>query len=429
MLNAYLVKSYVKTWLFPACLLSIFWFALTFFPLIVLIEVPINPYAILYILFCNIVFSCSCLLFNWNKAFKANTIKIKLGGANIFHTQFLKTTFILLQLYVLFSIYMQLSINGITVSSYLTDFIRSNAHYLKRRYDSEIIISMFFRAGVISNYLGAALGGLLLSSFKNRLYCVILSFFPSLLFVLFYADKGTIFLAIALFYGGVLITEVYNNNFTLALPKIKLSNIFYLSTVLFFIILAFIARTAPKHGANSLSLFHIRKYFASYAFGHIYAFSDWFSYYFFNNSIVKYKEYSGNFGWYTFLAFFKVFGHNIAIPNELYIEYFKHKDVLQSNIYTMFRGLILDYTFLGSILFMYIAGFLCHILYYSMLLLKHSAISISFFIVTVGVYYTSYITSLFNSGSLYLVYIGLVLILFLNKVRVADYFNTYLHNE
>src|SRR6266436_455289 len=47
--QAYLVRRYVGTWLFPACIFGLFWFGFTFFPLAILFWVPVNPYAIAFI--------------------------------------------------------------------------------------------------------------------------------------------------------------------------------------------------------------------------------------------------------------------------------------------------------------------------------------------------------------------------------------------
>ena len=52
--QAYLVRRYVGTWLFPACLFGLFWFGYTFVPLAILFWVPAEPYAIAFIFLCTV---------------------------------------------------------------------------------------------------------------------------------------------------------------------------------------------------------------------------------------------------------------------------------------------------------------------------------------------------------------------------------------
>ncbi len=64
--QAYLVRRYVGTWLFPACLFGLFWFGLAFIPLVVLPTVPIDPWGTGFILLCLAAFSFSAVFFPWS---------------------------------------------------------------------------------------------------------------------------------------------------------------------------------------------------------------------------------------------------------------------------------------------------------------------------------------------------------------------------
>src|ERR1700675_4876209 len=70
--QAYRVRRYVGTWLFPACLFGLFWFGYTFLPLAILFWVPIQPYGTAFIFLCTVAFSMGSLFFDWKTAFVRN---------------------------------------------------------------------------------------------------------------------------------------------------------------------------------------------------------------------------------------------------------------------------------------------------------------------------------------------------------------------
>lgn len=427
--NAYLFKVYLKTWLCPACLFSLSWFLFTFFPLIVLIDVPISPYSIFYILICTMLFSSSSLLFNWKKAFQLNHIKLKLGGSKVFNTPFLKGVFISSQVYALISIIINLNINSIELNSYITNFFQTTHAYLLLRYSGAVIKNSYFQIGIVCNYLGIVIGGLLLVSCRKKAdytMLFILSFLPSVLFMLCFADKGTLFLGIALFYGGVLISRIHNNNFNLLTPKTKLLILGSILVIFPLLVLAFIGRGSYKLSAEEI-LIVLKRYFASYALGHIYAFSDWFTSYFFNDSLITtYNGYQGTLGFYTFTPIFNMLESSLEQIPGVYSEYFNYQGIFVTNIYTMFRGLILDYGLIGSLIFIYTAGLLANLAYYFMLVTKRPYISSSFFILMVGACYSSYIVSFFIWKSIYALGALLILVLFLNKIKLKWSHNNYI---
>src|SRR5215469_7723696 len=92
--QAYLVRRYVGTWLFPACLFGLFWFAYTFFPLATLFWVPVQPYAIAFILVCTVAFSMGSVLFDWKTAFGRNARKTE-TAALVYGSPVLKRVFYL----------------------------------------------------------------------------------------------------------------------------------------------------------------------------------------------------------------------------------------------------------------------------------------------------------------------------------------------
>src|SRR5438067_8225899 len=90
--QAYVVRRYVGTWLFPACLFGLFWFGYTFVPLAMLFWVPVNPYATGFLCVCTLAFSLGSLAFDWKSAFARNASKRDTTGV-VYGSRFLKGTF------------------------------------------------------------------------------------------------------------------------------------------------------------------------------------------------------------------------------------------------------------------------------------------------------------------------------------------------
>ncbi|MFV3410570.1 oligosaccharide repeat unit polymerase [Bdellovibrio bacteriovorus] len=141
-------------------------------------------------------------------------------------------------------------------------------------------------------------------------------------------------------------------------------------------------------------------YLSSYAFGHLYAFSDWFSSYFLASGSLTYTNPNApTWGYWTFLAIGEVVNPNYSLPVGYYAEYFGPDKVLQSNIYTAFRGMIYDFTLIGSLACMATMGAVVNYAYLRMLTHAKAFGSQAIFIFTLGWMYQSYIFSMFAWSS------------------------------
>ena len=73
--QAYGIARAVGTYIFPAALFALAWFAFSFVPLVLLIQAPINCLSLLFIFACISAFSLSALFFDWQRAFAENDRK------------------------------------------------------------------------------------------------------------------------------------------------------------------------------------------------------------------------------------------------------------------------------------------------------------------------------------------------------------------
>lgn len=422
LLNGYFVGKFVKTYLFPACIFSFFWFIYTFFPLVFLFDVPVNPLSIIFIFLCTLVFSLASLLFNWKKAFKRNEQKLKLPST-YFSNRSLLLMFYGLFIVTVISLIIDIQIQGFQITNFVFNFYESSNTFMAKRYNHEIVPNIFSQLANVCNYtlvmLGGVLAGVKTFSKQKKNKIAFITLLPSVFITLTQSAKGTILLSIVLFYGGILIARIFDNRLELTNRKTNKVLIIAGSFLFAIMLISFMSRGIYEETGKAVTdkLFF---YFNSYSFGHVYAFSEWFSFYTLDiSSIMNYKSDEGlYYGFYTFMYFFRLMGDTTYVPDGVFDEYFYHGSLFTSNIYTIFRGNVLDFGVLGSLIFWFFTGFICSTIYYSLLSLKKPIVSIPLFIMMLGYFYTSFIISLFIWKSIFAGILLLSLILIYNKILI-----------
>lgn len=392
--NALIIKKHIGTFLFPASIFCLFWFGYTFFPLIFLFNIPINSNAILFIYLCTLFFTIGSLPFKWKQAINQNSDKLNLYS-HIFNNSFLAKSIIYLFILVMLCLIIDIYYQGFLITDFIFNFFESSNKFMVIRYEEAIIENNFSKIAGILNYSLVMLGGLFIYNIKKHyLFYILLILFPSIFITLTQAAKGTILLSIFLFYGGILLGRIYVNK--LEITNHRTNKIVLLLILFLFVVMtiSFLSRGLYELGFDLL-LDKLLYYFNSYAFAHLYAFSDWFSFVLNESHIMIYQKHDEYFfGFYTFMSFFQALGSNIDVPHGVYEEYFNFKDIIQSNIYTFFRGTILDFGIFGSFLFFLLVGFVVSLIFFLLLVKKNFFIGGSIFIFTIGYCYTSFIISL-----------------------------------
>jgi oligosaccharide repeat unit polymerase len=170
--------------------------------------------------------------------------------------------------------------------------------------------------------------------------------------------------------------------------------------------------------------------FASYSCGHLYAFSDWYGAYMAAHwdtgyqSQIHYTQensiYGATYGLYTFAPLFRFFGSTKVIPPDTFDDYYEYGNILTSNIYTMFRGVIEDFGLLGCLLFMFLMGLLNHWSFNAMLENRKPALTVTVFTFFIGFFYASFGRSIFSWSGIYFTFLLLCAILVINK-HFSDY--------
>lgn len=419
--QGYLVRRVVGTWIFPACLFAIFWFIYTAVPLIFFFTVPVQPMALAYIFVCTCAFSLSSVAFNWKFAFKRNREKPNVA-AECFNSGLMRQIFYWSSGLSIALIIISSAINGMDLYSMIFKMFESAAMYTEKRYGDELDDNLFGRVATLLMYVSPIVGGFLYYDSRSTLgkfLIVVVAASPSLFIMVTQSSKGALFLAMVFFYAAILIRKLYADDLVLFKPGVVRQMAFYMLLLLPILTVSFLSRGLYAMDDNNLVYAALVRYFASYTSGHMYAFSDWFTHYMGEPTRQVYTDHFYSYGNYTFMAIFKMLGISATFPQGVFDEYFSHKNVIESNIYTMFRGLIYDFGGAGGVLFMFVSGLVLHYSFYRMLTSVLAPFACAIFICSLGYYYTSFIISLLMWNSVYVTAVLVALLLYWNKLYIA----------
>ena len=207
LLQAYIVKRQVHTWLFPACLFGLFWFFMSFLPLVVLWWVPIDPWGTGFILLCLFFFSGSAAFFPWKSTFQ----NVRNQKVSLYGSSFLRRTFYLSSAITIISSVRSSLAQGITVNGLIFDAITNADSYRDMVYSGHLTVTIWLRLAQIFVFATAILGGLIFSDVPTKLKrfrVIVAAFLPSVFMAVIQSGKGALFLSIALFYAGILVHRI-----------------------------------------------------------------------------------------------------------------------------------------------------------------------------------------------------------------------------
>jgi oligosaccharide repeat unit polymerase len=413
--QAELVRRYVGTWIFPACIFGGFWFLFTFVPLVALASVPIEPYSVGFILICCTLFSVTSIGYKWRDAFELNRVS---SGTTHYDTPIIRWSFYSLTAVAVISLFINTYLQGFSAYDIVFHLLSTSGKYIGLRYSGDLKVNIFSQLSVVLVYPAAGFGGLVYATSRKRrgrMCAVALSALPSVLTMLIQGAKGTLFLALTLFWAGILVYKISSGDKRI-FSHDELRKIFLMGVLLFpVLVISFLARGLYESTDINFILHQLFRLFASYSSAHLYAFSDWFSHVLLGHSSQQYDDPLNPDGFYTFMAVFKLLGSTRSVPDGTYGEYFQYGDILQTNIYTIFRGLIMDFGFVGTIVFMLSLGFFLHASFWQQLINKRSAVFPSIFIHSIGFFYTSFVISLFTWNSIFASIVVVALVFFINN--------------
>jgi oligosaccharide repeat unit polymerase len=395
LLNAGLFRFLTGAWTSPPVVASLAWFAFTLGPCLLLWPVPINSLAVLYIFVCVFVFSLGSF-FTWGIGILPSETHPGFEKREYWDLPTIGVFGSLIAM-SLISIVPHLATQGISVMDYVHDLHGTTGKYMSMKYLGQIEKSPLFSPGLIANYVATMIGGLLFASairISHKTAILTLAMLPSLLFMVLYGDKGTLFLCGAFFYGAMVSVDVRAGHTRLATWRMLKTLPFIIPILLTAVISALVSR-GMRSDDPLLLQFRLSFSIQSYALGHLYAFADWFSSHIGLWRAQQYTELPTATGYLSLLSFMKATGINSSLPDGYFSEYLLYPAYFQTNIYTIFRGLIQDFGIYGGIFVSFVVGVLSSICYYFMLRLPRAGIFVSAYVLLFGAIYTSFIISMF----------------------------------
>lgn len=407
------VRRVAGTLLIPAGIFALAWFAFTLVPLVTLLRVPINSFAVLYILGAVSVFSLSMLPFSWRSALLRNQSK---------NSESAKFDSLFLQLVLYFSVVASLSLsvvsmlmNGFTIGQVLFDLIRTSGQYAAVRGTEGVEYGIVGITSMMFTYLSAILGGLRAQA-PNRTGFFLVSMLPSLVTMVTQSSKLVFLVGLCFYVSASLISKIYARQMTL--PDVsRLLRAAVLAAMLFmFVLVSFVSRLGEFDPENleviaDPLLFSI----VSYTFGQIYAFGDFFSYVIGHPSAVNFKNEFYSYGAFTFASIFDTLGLGKEFPPGMYDESVWSGDVFETNIFTFFRGLIYDFGIAGSLLFVFGFGVVSNAVMYRVLARPRAWASVAMLIAIVVFVLMGYLFSVFVARYVFLVTLVTWLLLAVNE--------------
>jgi len=383
-INIFILKVINRTFFNPASIINVFWVLYIYIPLLVVGVDYANIYSIFYILSMLIIFSIP-FYFTFGYSNKRSVVinEYRLKNLLIFITPLL---LVLQFLLVLFE-------SGLSVSLLIADPVSFANAYAGLGYSGKLNKSVFSSILLVFVYALPVFGGFYYSMSNNLRYAMF-SLTPAALTVVLQGTKGIFLYSMSLLVAAIFSSIVINKfkiNFFSLLRSVVL--IF----VLFFGLLAFAFFSRGLKDSNDIEYIKdsISESFIAYSSGHLYAFGDWFSDRYGAPSKLDYRSDDLSLGFLTFNGLYRFSDRKQNLPAGFYDEYYKPYGTWETNVYTVFRGLISDFGLYGSMLLSLFFGAIMKVVFIKMRD-KFCVYSFSIYIVFVGFVYQSFVISSFS---------------------------------
>lgn len=355
-------RKYSGSWLEPGAYFAMVWSFYTVLPIVVKPDYQIWAGAIWWIFFSVSSFCCGSFMISVATSLSGRKYKLHSMGINSHsltrYINLAKLKNIIITSVFLGIIYSVITIwssgRSLTVFLSIEDYILMTHEFSLERYSQDYVSPHFFtQFFLIWVYVSPMLGGILyvLRRSKSHLILVLLSLLPSLIIFTTQTTRSSFAIAFFLWFSGYFSCKVLiqGKNVHFLARKAFFA---FLGLMLFMVMLFAIGQVVRE--GNVPSIYIILDVLFSpntgaSMFGHISAFSDWFS-------DSRYIYQMPTFGAFTFAGFFDLLGLHTRLAG-LYID--KIVEVEPggfTNIYTIFRGLIQDFTLPGSLVFLFIIG-------------------------------------------------------------------------
>ena len=168
---------------------------------------------------------------------------------------------------------------GFSLNDIVFDIMQTANSYIARRYNDELDVNLFGKLSVVFTYTSAIIGGMYYNDRPQKVrgsIILLLVLVPSAAVMVIQGAKGTLFLAIAYFIAGVLISKIRKNDLTFIRKENVVTILIYILLIIPVLTMSFLARGLFESDDLVVIKTELTRSFLSYSSAHMYAFSDWF---------------------------------------------------------------------------------------------------------------------------------------------------------
>jgi oligosaccharide repeat unit polymerase len=325
---------------------------------------------------------------------------------------------IILSILSIFLMVIGMGKQGLDLDSFFLTPLEVGGQYAQMRYEDGLEVNLIQRFGLSMAYMATVCCGYCYGFRSNgRVIMILFALFPAIIMMILQSSKGLLFFSVMIFIASAYVGSLYTEN-KIAFSKNFKTLIFFPLLILILTSYSFLSRgSAGESILDSMEL--IINSLKSYSGGHLFAFSDWFSHRYLDESSFIYSQPFMQNGFYTFMSIYRLLGDDRYVPLGIYDEFYVNSQIT-TNIYTVFRGLISDFTLLGSLLAMVVMGTLVSGIYKNLLIKRRPLILIILYPFIIGLIYQTYSVSTLTWNQIYVV-ILMLLIFYSIKIRSIKY--------
>ncbi len=351
--SAIISRKVTCSWLSPGSFFSLCWSFFLFVPLVFASNYNIDIIGLWFIAIFSMACSAGSII-----AFKPllnysnySNIKSKISnGSELINPLLILCTISFFGLYLLF----KHALSTYSFGYYSFTWLSIPNLIAVDRYNGELNYPFIIKYSLYCIYPANLLGGLLISLEKNSFRIKIISIIP--LFAAFFLGilegaRSGILLGIIIFFSGWLSTYIfYNSQYKSGRSYLKLGIgivSFIASFTLIFILIQWL-----RQGMDNLIVDLLMDRIKAYFFGYLAAFSQW---------LVLFENINLSGGLTTLAGPFNFVG---VIDRPLgFYDPINIYSGITTNIFTAFRGLVLDFSIPGAIIFAFIFGFITQLFF------------------------------------------------------------------
>ena len=382
LLTAIILRIIHGSWLAPSAFYSLWWGSTTLISVLIGSKENVPNVGLIWILSSCILIGLGSLIFIAPKLTtfnleSQNYDNLYLANRSLRVVYFFSVLFSFCYI-ISFIIYNQVSIQDFKS---LEGLLILSAKFSKDRYEENVTLPMFIKLQLPFVFFSNALGGALFSISRKKKY--FLALLPSVIISILFTEKAGIFFCLSIWISAYLSLTVALNNLKFFNYQIILR--LFMSGVILLSIL--ITSAFARLGTVDMGEFEVvlDKLYST-LFGHIAAFSNWLQSFDFINS-------SLSFGRFTLAGVFDFFGISKRDIG-LYTVNYKLSSGEMTNLYSIHKGLILDFSAFGSLIIYFIYGMIGSFLFAGSIKGKRIYIgflSIIYLITFVSIFYSIFI--------------------------------------